>query len=238
MSNLPKIDKPVFTLLVPSLKREVKFRPFVVKEEKILLIAQQSGQEKDIVMAIKQVLNNCVQEKIDIDKLATFDLEYLFLKLRSRSVNNEIQVTYRDNEDEKTYDFTIDLDKVEMLKEKEGVSNNIKITEDGIGIVMRYPSVDILDNVPADATATDLVEYMIRSCIESIYDEENVYPAADYTDAELTEFLDSLDIESFNKIREFFDSLPTMYYKIEYENSMGSKRVIELTTLSDFFTWE
>lgn len=236
MSKLPKIDKPVFELLVPSLKRNAKFRPFVVKEEKILLIAQQSGQEKDIIQAIKQVLNNCAQEKdFDVSKLATFDLEYLFLKLRARSVNNEIQVTYRDNEDDKPYEFTIDLDKVEMLQEKE-VSNNIKVTED-IGIIMRYPSVDILDDVPEDANATELVEYMVRSCIESIYDEENVYPAKDYTEEDLTEFIESLDIESFNKIREFFDSLPQMYYKLEYTNSNGSERVIELTTLSDFFTW-
>ena len=121
---LPKLDKPIFELEVPSQNRTVKARPFVVKEEKILLTAQQSGQEKDIVLGIKQVLTNCIQDaSFDIDSLTTFDLEFMFLKLRSRSVNNIIDVSYRDNEDDKVYDFQIDLDTVEMLKTKP-INNN------------------------------------------------------------------------------------------------------------------
>ena len=233
---LPKIDKPLFEMLVPSQKRQVKFRPFVVKEEKILLIAQQSGQEKDMVRAIKQILDNCVQdEKFNVDDLTTFDLEYLFLKLRAKSVNNIIEVSYRDVEDDKVYDFQIDLDEVEMLEQGK-VDNNIKIT-DKVGVVMKYPSIDIVENVPDDLPAAELVEYLVRSCIDVIYDEDAVYPAKECTQEELTEFIESLDIETFVKIREFFDNLPRMYYKIEYENSLGNKREIELTTLSDFFTW-
>ena len=110
---LPKIDKPLFNLRIPSQNREVQSRPFVVKEEKILLTAQQSGQSKDIMMAIKQVLQNCIVEPdFDADDLTTFDVEYMFLKLRARSVNNVIEVSYRDNEDDKVYDFKIDLDEV------------------------------------------------------------------------------------------------------------------------------
>jgi hypothetical protein len=234
--TLPKIDKPLFDLHVPSMDKVAKFRPFVVKEEKILLIAQQSGQEKDIIQAIKQVVNNCVQEKgFDVDKLATFDLEYLFLKLRAKSVNNIIEVSYRDLEDDKVYPFVIDLDDVEM-QNKQKMSNKIAIT-DSVGIVMKYPSVTILDNLPADASPTDIVEYLVRACIDCVYDEETVYKASDYTEDELTEFLDSLSIDTFNKIREFFDTLPQMYYKLEYKNSLGNERVIELTTLNDFFTW-
>lgn len=233
---LPKIDKPLFSMLVPSQKREVKFRPFVVKEEKILLIAQQSGQEKDMVRAIKQILTNCVaDEKFDVETLTTFDLEYMFLKLRAKSVNNVIEVSYRDVEDDKVYDFNIDLDEVEMLEQGK-VDNNIKIT-DTIGVVMKYPSISIVENVPDDLPAAELVEYLVRSCIDVIYDEDAVYPAKDTTEAELTEFIESLDIETFIKIREFFDNLPRMYYKIEYKNSLGNDRTIELTTLSDFFTW-
>lgn len=234
--TLPKIDKPLFDLHVPSLDKKVKFRPFVVKEEKILLIAQQSGQEKDIIQAIKQVVNNCVQEKgFDVDKLATFDLEYLFLKLRAKSVNNIIEVSYRDLEDDKVYPFVIDLDEVEMQNQKK-MSNKIAIT-DSVGIVMKYPSVTILDNLPAESSPADIVEYLVRACIDCVYDDEMVYKAADYTEDELTEFLDSLSIDTFNKIREFFDTLPQMYYKLEYKNSLGNERVIELTTLNDFFTW-
>lgn len=233
---LPKIDKPLFEMMVPSQNRNVMFRPFVVREEKILLTAQQSGAEKDIILAIKQVLQNCVQDSgFDVDKLATFDLEYMFLKLRARSVNNIIEVSYRDLEDDKVYDFEIDLDKVEMLQNKNS-SNKIAVT-DTIGIVMKYPSVTILDNIPENISAAELVEYLIRSCIDQIYDEDNVYPVSEHTEQELTEFIESLDIDTFNKIREFFDDLPQMYYKIEYQNSLGNTREIELTTLSDFFTW-
>lgn len=233
---LPKIDKPLFDMKVPSQNRSVKARPFVVKEEKILLTAQQSADEKEIALAIKQVLQNCIQDPaFDVDSLTTFDLEYMFLKLRARSVNNVIEVTYRDNEDNKTYDFTIDLDTVEMMQEKE-INNKIQVTDD-VGILMRYPSITLLDTAPSNLSPTDLVEFLVRSCIDEIYDSETVYPANECSEEELNEFIDSLDIETFNKIRDFFDSLPRLYHKIEYTNSLGNKRSIELTTLSDFFTW-
>lgn len=233
---LPKIDKPLFELYVPSMKKSVKARPFVVKEEKILLIAQQSESEKEIVLAIKQVLQNCIQEPgFDVDKLATFDLEYMFLKLRARSVNNIIQVSYRDIEDEKVYDFEIDLDTVEMLQDKQA-SNKIMVS-DKVGIVMKYPSVTILDNAPDDITPAELVEYLVCSCIDTIFDEENVFPVSEYSEKEIREFIDNLDVNVFSEIKNFFETLPQMYYKIEYTNSLGNKREIELTTLSDFFTW-
>lgn len=234
--TLPKLDKPLFELTVPSTNTLVKFRPFTVKEEKILLMAQQSGTEKDIILAIKQVLNNCAAvSTFNVDDLATFDLEYMFLKLRAKSVNNVIEVSYRDNEDDKIYDFEIDLDEVEMLT-KPDVSNIIHVT-DSVGIKMKYPSVTIIDDAPTNTSGAELVEYLVRKCIDSIFDEETVYPAKDYTVSDLTEWLDSLDVETFGKIREFLDNLPQMYYKIEYKNSLGNERKIELTTLSDFFTW-
>jgi len=235
--KLPVIDKPLFDLEIPSQKKTIKSRPFVVKEEKILLTAQQEGEDKAIIQAIKQVLTNCIQdEDFDVDKLATYDLEYMFLKLRARSVNNIIEVSYRDNEDDKVYDIEIDLDKVEMLQRGKEDANVIKIN-DAVGIIMKHPTVTILDNAPKDPTTAELVDYLVVACVDSIYDEDSVYPASDVSKEELLEFLDSLDVETFNKVREFFDSLPQMYHKIEYTNSKGNVREIELTTLSDFFTW-
>jgi hypothetical protein len=232
--SLPKIDKPIFEVAVPSIKKTVKFRPFTVKEEKILLVAQQESNEKAIILAIKQVINNCCQEdKFDVDTMATFDLEYVFLKLRARSISNLIEVSYRDNEDDKVYNFSIDLDEVEMLLNTE-TSNIIEITET-MGIKMKYPSVSIIDDAPTEASAADVVEYLIRSCIDSIYDGENVYPANAYTDNELLEWIDTLDVSTFNKIREFFDNLPQMFYELKYTNSLGNEKKIELSTLSDFF---
>lgn len=233
--TLPKVEKPLFELYVPSMNKSVKARPFVVREEKILLTAQQSGEEKDIILAIKQVLNNCIAVDFDVDDLATFDLEYMFLKLRARSVNNIIEVSYRDNEDGKVYDFQIDLDQVELKMNKD-ISNIIMIT-DVLGIKMKYPSVTILDSVPDTNDTVEVVEYLIKSCVDQIFDEESVYLSNQYTDEELTDFLDSLDIETFGKIREFFNNLPQMYHKIEYTNKNGNLRTIELTTLSDFFIW-
>lgn len=234
--SLPKIDKPLFDLLVPSMDKTYKCRPFVVREEKILLMAQESGSEKDIIMAIKQVINNCIQDpKFDVDKLATFDLEYMFLKLRAQSVNNVIEVSYRDNEDNKVYDFKVDLDEVKMRR-KEEMSNKIMIN-DKVGIMMAYPSVTLLKDAPEDSTPAELVEYLVRNCIAQVFDEEGVYPTNEYTPEEVTDFIDSLDINTFDKIRAFFDNLPQMYYKIEYKNSLGNDRSIELTSLNDFFTW-
>lgn len=233
---LPKIDKPLFDLKVPSLDTSIKARPFVVKEEKILLTAQQSGTEKDIVLAIKQVLQNCIVDPtFDTDTLTTFDLEYMFLKLRARSVSNIIEVSYRDNDDNKVYEFEIDLDTVEMLQDKP--TNNKIMINDEVGIVMKFPSVTVLEGVPEEVSATDLVEYLVRSCIDQVFDADEVYLASEQTTEELLEFIDSLDIETFNKIREFFDSLPQLYHKLEYTNSNGDARTIELTTLNDFFTW-
>lgn len=233
---LPKITKPLFDLRVPSKGIEVKCRPFVVREEKILLTAQQSGKDKDIILAIKQVLANCIDDPtFDTDDLTTFDLEYMFLKLRSRSVNNIIQVSYRDHEDDKVYDFEIDLDEVEMLEDKE-INNKIMVGE-GIGMIMKFPSVTTINNVPDDIDPSDLIEFLIKSCIETIFDENDVYPAAEQSDEDLTDFINNLDVETFTKVREFFDSLPQLYHKLEYKNSLGNERTIELTTLNDFFTW-
>jgi hypothetical protein len=233
---LPKIEKPLFELKVPSQNRSVLCRPFVVREEKILLTAQQSRNEKDIVLAIKQVLENCIEDPtFDADEMTTYDLEYMFLKLRSRSVNNVIEVSYRDHEDDKVYKFEIDLDEVEMLEDKE-INNKIMITDD-IGMIMKFPSVTVLSQIPSDVDSTQLIEHLILACIDQIFDENDVYPAHEQDEKELKEFVDNLDVDTFDKLREFFDSIPSLYHKLEYENSLGNKRSIELTTLSDFFTW-
>lgn len=233
---LPKIEKPLFELTVPSQNRTVLCRPFVVREEKILLTAQLSGNEKDIVLAIKQVLVNCIEDpSFNAEDMTTYDLEHMFLKLRARSVNNIIEVSYKDNEDEKIYKFEIDLDEVEMLKDKE-INNKIMITDD-IGMILKFPSVSVLSAIPSEVDSTDLVEYLVLASIDQIFDENEVYPAKDQGEQELKDFIDNLDVETFDKLREFFNSIPSLYYKIEYKNSLGNQRTIELTTLSDFFTW-
>lgn len=232
---LPKIDQPIFDMTIPSIGKNITFRPFLVKEEKILLIAQQSGNDTEVIRAIKQILNNCILIDIDLDTLAIFDIEYMFLKLRSKSVNNIVKLSYRDTEDGEVYDFELDLDTIEMTM-PETINSKIEINEN-VGMTMKYPSASITDRMKEFDTEVDLMTFFIVNCIDTIYDEDNVYVSSDFTEEEISEFLDGLNVKSFEKIREFFESIPRLYHKIEYKNSIDSDRSIELTSLKDFFMW-
>jgi hypothetical protein len=232
---LPKIDQPLFDMIIPSTGKKVVFRPFLVREEKILLIAQQSENDSEIIRAIKQILNACIQDDVDIDSLAIFDLEYMFLKLRARSVNNVVKLSYRDIEDGELYNFELDLDTIEV-KMPEVINSKIEIN-DNVGMTMKYPAASITDRMKDFDNEVDLMTFFIINCIDTIYDEDNVYVASEFSESEITEFLDGLDVMSFEKIRQFFESVPRLYHKIEYTNSLESKRSIELTSLKDFFMW-
>ena len=235
MSNLPKIDYPVYKIKIPSLKKETQFRPFLVKEEKLLLMAKESDNSSDILSAIKQIINNCsIDSKFDINKLALFDLEYVFLKLRSISVDNMVKVSYKDNEDKKVYDFEIDLNKIEV-KFSEKIDNNIKITNKS-GIIMKYPSAELYDDKEFLSLDKDYMFELIVRCIDTIYYEDQVYSSKDYKKEDLNEFLESLDIKTFDKIQQFLLSVPRMEHKIQYKNSLGNEREIVLSSLNDFFT--
>lgn len=232
---LPKIMYPQFEILVPSLGKKMKFRQFLVKEEKILLVAKSSGEENDILTAIKQVVQNCsMDDGFDVDKIAVFDLEYIFLKIRAVSVGNIIKLSYKDFEDEKVYDFDVNLDEISMEMPKD-VSNKISIVGKN-GVVMKYAPASIysdkefLASAPEDAA----VELIIR-CIDKIYDEDSVYDAKNFTHEELLEFVNNIDIKAFEKINEFLSSAPKLKHTINYKNSLGNDRKIELSSLNDFF---
>lgn len=233
--SLPKIDQPLFEVTVPSSQKKIMFRPFLVKEEKLLLIAQSSNDTADMIRSIKQVVQNCVQSDLDIEQLTTFDLEYLFLKLRSRSVNNIVKLAYRDTEDEQLYNFELDLDTIEITM-PENINTNIKVS-DSVGITMKYPSVNITDKMGTYSNEVELMTFFITNCIDTIYDEENVYVLSEYSQDEVNEFLDSLSVSAFEKIKDFFEQMPKLYHKLTYKNSLGHDREIELTNLRDFFMW-
>jgi hypothetical protein len=234
--SLPKIDYPVFKINIPSLKKDTQFRPFLVKEEKLLLMAKESENASDVLSAIKQIINNCcLDPKMDINKLALFDLEFIFLKLRAISVDNVIKVSYKDNEDGKVYDFEINLDEVK-IKYPEKIDNNIKITGKS-GIIMKYPSAALYDDAEFLNLEKDYMFELIIRCIESIYYDDQVYQAKDYKKSELVEFLDNLNIKVFEQIQNFLINVPKMEHKIEYKNEKGNTREIMLSSLNDFFTW-
>ena len=232
---LPKIEYPTFDIVLPTTKQAVKFRPFLVKEEKILLMALQGEDSEEMVNSIKQVVNNCiVTEGIDVDDLATLDLEYIFIKLRARSVNNIIKLSYRDLEDDKKYDVEVDLNDVE-IKYNDNHTNRIPVTEN-IGIVLKYPKASISSQVKDVKTETDLFFRILKNCLDVIYDGSNEYKASDSSDEEIEEFLQGLDVKAFNKIQDFFSTMPRMHYEVKYTNSNGNERVIVLNSLNDFFT--
>lgn len=232
---LPKIDQPLFDMVIPSTGKKVAFRPFLVREEKILLIAQQSGNDSEIIRAIKQILNNCFVDDIDLNTFAIFDLEYAFLKLRAKSVNNVVKLSYRDTEDDEVYNFELDLDTIEIEMPKT-INSKIEITKD-VGMTMKYPSASITDRMKEFDNEVDLMTFFIVNCVDTIYDDENVYVADDFSEEEISEFLDGLDVKTFELIREFFESVPRLYHKIEYTNKVGNERSIELSSLKDFFMW-
>jgi hypothetical protein len=233
--TLPKISHPTFKVTVPSTKKQLLFRPFLVKEEKILLMAKTSNDNNDILSAIKQVVNNCCEEKgFDVNKLAIFDLEYLFLKIRSNSVGNIVPLSFKDLEDEKEYKFEVDLNQIEVEYPKDA-DNRIKIN-DKAGMIMRYPSAALYDDKSFLSLGQDAMFELIIRCVDKIYSGEDMYDPSSYTREELTNFVDNLDVKTFESIQGFLSNAPTMKHVLSYNNSLGNQRKIELTTLNDFFT--
>ena len=231
---LPKINHPVYEFNIPSTGKKESFRPFLVKEEKLLLIAKASEDQADIFRAMVQVINNCsVNPKFAVEKLTVFDLEYLFLQLRAVSVSNISKVSYRDNEDGEIYDFEIDLKSIQV-KFPENVNKKIQITDD-VGIVMRYPPAAIFNDENYFKSGDNAYYELVVRCIDKIYSGEDVYNIADYSAKEIEEFLDDCGISTFEKIQEFMMNTPSLYHELNYTNKMGNPRTIKMTSLSDFF---
>lgn len=231
---LPKISYPIFTINIPSLNREVKFRSFLVKDEKVLLVAQNSKDPKDVVLAIKQVINNCVLEDINVDDLATFDLEYIFVKLRAKSVNNIIELKYIDPEDGEKYDINIDIDQIEVINLNK-IDKNISITNT-LGMTLKYPNADIINELKDLNDETEMFFSILKHCVQSVYDKDKIYNAGDFTVQEIEEFISDLDVKTLQKVQQFFESMPRLHYSAPYTTKAGKTKKLELNTLSDFFT--
>jgi hypothetical protein len=233
---LPKIDLPLFELTLPSTNKKIKYRPFTVKEEKILLIAQESKDHKQIVLAIKQILNNCVQD-MDINTMAALDLQYVLLSIRAKSVNNEISFNIKDPDTNETLELTIDIDEIQ-IKRSPDHSKVIKIT-DTIVLQMRYPTIDNIDSIDADGegenVSKDKLFDLMVECIESVVDGDNVYKLKDFSKEEVNEFLDSLTSEIVVKINTFFNTMPVMRYEKKYTNKDGVQKTFVAEGLETFF---
>lgn len=232
---LPKISFPTFNIEIPSTKKKEMFRPFLVREEKILLMAKLSEKDEDILTAIKQIVNNCaIDETFDVDNLSIFDLEYLFIKIRASSVEDIVKVSYKDNEDNKIYDFEVNLNNIKIIF-PDKIENNIKIGDD-TGIIMKYPNASLYDDKEFLNSGNDALFNLIIKCIDKIYDGEEMYDVKSYKKEDVENFLESLDVKTFEKIKKFMTDQPKMSYDIKYTNSKNNERTISLSSLSDFFT--
>jgi hypothetical protein len=235
---LPTISYPSHNFVVPSTGVKVKLRPMLVREEKILLMAKEGQDPNEILEAVKNVVGACMvsQSAFDIDKLTIFDIEWLFVKLRAISVSNITQVSYRDYEDDKVYDFAVDLNEVEMVF-PEKTDKQIFIEDQGICIVMKWPEAGLYsDRAFMQVKAEDILDELVKRCIDKITTKEEVFTSATISIDELTKFCQNLDVKTYEKMRLFVTELPHLHYVITYTNSKGNERKIELRTLPDFFT--
>ena len=236
---LPKIATPTYELVLPSNGKNIKYRPFLVKEEKVLVIALESEDNKQITNAIKSVLRNCTLTKgIKVENLPTFDIEYLFLNIRGKSVGEEIEVNIICPDDEKTeVPVTIDLDDIEVQKNEEH-TNKIKL-DASLMMELKYPSLDqfIKSNFDfADQNAMDTSFQLIASCIDKIYSEEEVWAAADCTKKEMNEFLESMNSSQFKEIEKFFETMPKLSHTITVTNPKTKvESDVVLEGLASFF---
>lgn len=235
---LPKIMAPEFTTKIPSTKQEVKFRPFLVKEEKLLFMAAQSDDPGDIADAIAKTLQNCLITDVDVSTLAAFDLEYMFLQLRSKSVGEvvQLQMAHRgETECKHIHQVEVDLGSIELIFDEDH-SNVIKITDD-IGVVMRYPGIGDMAEVQKAVTSEDQMDMFAfaTKLITQVYDGENVYD--DFTDEELMDFVESLSNDQFTNIMQFYDTMPKLRHLIEWTcPECGETETTVVEGLAGFFT--
>lgn len=236
---LPKISTPTYELEIPSLKKSVKYRPFLVKEEKVLIIAMESEDPKQIAEAVKTVISNCVVTRgIKIEQLATFDIEYLFLNIRGKSVGETVDVLITCPDDGVTQvPVSINLDDIQVDFRKDH-SRDIKL-DDSLTLRMRYPSMQefVKSNfIAGSEISVDETFNMITSCIEQVYSEEESWAASDCTKKELQDFMDQLTSQQFKDIEKFFETMPKLSHTIKVKNpNTEVESEVVLEGLTSFF---
>lgn len=237
--SLPKIATPSYSLEIPSLKKEIKYRPFLVKEEKILIIAMESEDPKQIANAVKNVISNCILTRgIKVEQLATFDIEYLFLNIRGKSVGETVDVLITCPDDGTTQvPVSINLDDIE-INNNENHSRDIKL-DDTLTLRMKYPSMNefIKSNFGNEFNVSvDDTFNLIISCMEQVYNEEESWSASDCTQKELSEFIEQLSSKQFKEVEKFFSTMPKLSHTLKIKNpNTGVESEVLLEGLSSFF---
>ena len=240
---LPKLNVPVYEAILPSTETVIKYRPFLVKEEKILLTAMESENEKTITDAVKQIIKNCVQGELDVERLPTFDIEYIFLRLRAKSVGEEVKIGLKpwgcpqNNGElcEFTTEVPINLEEVKVQK-TENHSNKIMLTDD-IGIILRYPNIEsIKEMMRGELSETEVGLKVIKNSVEMVFTQEETHERDSFTETELDDFFDSLNTLQMEKIREFFDTMPVLKHTVKYNcKTCGEEKETTVQGLNSFF---
>ena len=234
---LPKMTTPTYELEIPSTDEKVQYRPFLVKEEKILLIAMESGKSGDIIEAVKQIVSACTFDKLDLNNIPMFDVEYIFLQIRAKSVGEISKLRLLCPDDKKTQvDVEVNLQDVKVHVDK-GHNNKIEL-DNKMGMIMTYPSIDSFAKSGVTTITAENMLDVIGTCILQIYenDGEKVYQAKDQTKKELSDFIEQLQSKHFKKVQEFFDTMPKLRHTIKIKNPKTKKESeITLQGLNDFF---
>ena len=234
---LPKLTTPTYELEIPSTDAKIKYRPFLVKEEKILMMAMESKSSADITQAVKDIVNECTFNKVKIDDMPMFDVEYIFLQIRAKSVGEISKLKLLCPDDKETYaDVEVDLNEVKV-QVGDNHTNKIDLGND-MGMIMKYPSIDSFsDSGIKDINPGNMLE-VIGNCILQIYEKkgEKVYETKDQTKKEVEEFIESLNTKQFKDVQQFFESMPKLKHEITITNPKTKvESKITLTGLNDFF---
>ena len=237
---LPKLTVPEYEAILPSTEKVIKYRPFLVKEEKILLTALEAEDDAVMASAIRQIVNNCVLEELDVFKLRTFDIEYLFLRLRAKSVGEKVTLGLRpwgcpNNEGklcENSTEVEINLEEVKFIK-YENLSSKIMLNDE-IGVKMKYPDIKNINIIDADSAITGM--NIVRNCVDMVFTKDETFERDSFTDEELEEFIDSLNSDQFKKIKDFFDTMPALRHTTKYTcETCGEEKETILQGLNSFF---
>jgi hypothetical protein len=237
---LPKIEYPIFDVHLKSLNRKVKFRPFLVKEEKLLLMAKEASDLPTVFDTVKQIVNNCCLEELDVANLPIFDIEMIFVHLRLKSVGENLELIYKCNNvvEDKPCDanmaFEVDLNEVQFVEPK-GHTNKIMVT-DKVGVCLKYPSLSTSTSIAINETNLEDIMELIVEHLDYIFDENSKYDADSITRQELEEFVGSLSLDQIGAFKEFFNTLPYIESKKEVTcNKCGYQHTIRVQGIDDFF---
>jgi len=235
--SLPKLNTPTYELDVPSTGKTISYRPYLVREEKILMLAMESNDERQMIRAIRDVISACTNDELDMSRIAMSDMEYIFTQLRSKSVGETVQIGMKCSECETQNEVELNLDKVKVTSPEE-VSDTIELT-DTIGVKMKYPSVDkVLESTSKEdsGSTVDRIFDLLIDCIDSIYSGEELFDASTQPRKEITEFIESLNAEQFTRVRRFVENIPSAQIDVAFKcKNCGQDNNNTLRGLANFF---